>query len=50
MEEVALEMKPSRKMGWVCNLQIIGMERLTGKKDSGSYRATWTRSGTGNDI
>lgn len=50
MEEVALEMKTSRKRGWACNIEIIGMERLMDRRESGSHIATWTGSGTEKDI
>lgn len=47
---MALEMKTLRKKGWACNIEIIGMERLMDREESGSHIATQTGSRTEKDI
>lgn len=39
MEEMALEMEPSLKKGWACNVQVTGMGRAVSRKESVSQ--TW---------
>lgn len=43
-------MKTSRKKGWACNIEIIGIERLVDREESGRHVATWTGGRTEKDI